>query len=85
MYRRPLVLAFGLLAGLGFMAVPPAHIAAAPRMVQAATRRATRRAAPRSGGWLPTKKGRPQKHHGKTCRQAKPARRRRRTARMKRG
>jgi hypothetical protein len=85
MYRpRFIPLALGLFAGLGFMAVPPVHVAA-PRVVLAAKRRATRRVDTRHGAWLPRKKGRPQKHHGKACRHTKPARQRRRAARMKRG
>jgi hypothetical protein len=77
-------LALGLLAGLGFMAVPPVHIAAAPRVVHTVARRATRRAFTRAGGGLPSKRGRPQKHHGKACRHAKAARQRRRASRMTR-
>ncbi|WP_424682933.1 hypothetical protein [Frateuria sp. YIM B11624] len=87
MYRprfMRLPLALGLLAGLGFMAAPPAHVAAEPRVVQVATRRATRRTSARTGGRLPSRKGSPQKHHGKACRHAKPARSRRRALRMKR-
>jgi len=87
MYRRSLALAVRLLAGLGFMAQPTVNIVNKPAWDQGVTRRAKtpRRALARMGAALPGKKGQAQKHHGKACRHAKPARQRRRATRMKRG
>lgn len=83
MYRRNLALALGLLAGLGTMAQPPV-VMAAP-WSQGVTRRAKtpRRAFARLGAPLPGKKGTPQKHGGKACRHSKPARNRRRAAKLR--